>query len=378
MYKYVLTCILAGICAFTTLNHLDAQEIIESTTIEDVLPLIDEDTWFVLDLDNTVFQAKQALGHVNWLQHEVQVQMAAGKSQEEAFHTLYPLWKKTQMITEVIPVEGKFVEGIKQLQEKDIVVIGLTHRQPFIIPETIRQLDSLGISFLSTAPSNETINIATGKLPAMYKQGILFVNDFNSKGEVFRSLLAHLNQKPKKIVFIDDKKKNVEEMAKAALIENIEYIDVHYTAVDQGPQVYDRELAKCQLKFLNKIMSNEEALLLLSSQQTEDEVKMNSTVPEYLYKIVSKEQWQESLVKNRVVVTALDEDFIHLAKEDQVAHVVNKFWNGKEPIILKLATKKLVGHLVFETNPGGTTQYYHLYDGSIPLEAVSDVTGDVI
>lgn len=97
--------------------------------------------------------------------------------------------------------------------------------------------------------------------------------------------------------------------------------------------------------------------------------------PEHLYKIVSKEQWQASLEGNEVVLSAQDQDFIHLAKEDQVAHVVQKFWTNADHIVLKLVAKKLKGRLIYETNPGGSTKHYHLYEGCIPLEAVEEVVG---
>lgn len=45
-----------------------------------------------------------------------------------------------------------------------------------------------------------------------------------------------------------------------------------------------------------------------------------------------------------------------------------------EVVLLKLETAKLRGRLVYEVNPGGTTKYYHLYEGSIPLEAVVEAT----
>jgi hypothetical protein len=37
-------------------------KIIETRYIEDVIPLIDEDTWFLVDLDNCLFEGSQALG----------------------------------------------------------------------------------------------------------------------------------------------------------------------------------------------------------------------------------------------------------------------------------------------------------------------------
>lgn len=114
---------------------------------------------------------------------------------------------------------------------------------------------------------------------------------------------------------------------------------------------------------------------IIESKTKNQEIQMEEhSNPEYLYKIVSGEEWQESMLQNQVVNSSMDKDFIHLAKEDQVAHIVQKFWNDRDYIILKLASKKLMGRLIYETNPGGTTKYYHLYDGNIPLEAVKDVT----
>ncbi len=39
---------------------------IEAKNIEDVIPLIDNETWFLVDPDNCMFEGAQALGHANW------------------------------------------------------------------------------------------------------------------------------------------------------------------------------------------------------------------------------------------------------------------------------------------------------------------------
>lgn len=125
----------------------------------------------------------------------------------------------------------------------------------------------------------------------------------------------------------------------------------------------------------NTIMSNEQALQLLSQESANQEIEMiQHSTPEYLYKIVSLEEWQKSLLHNEIALSSMDKEFIHLAKEEQVVHVAQKFWGNMDYIVLKLASKKLVGRLVYETNPGGSTQYYHLYEGNIPLDAVVEVT----
>jgi uncharacterized protein (DUF952 family) len=121
-----------------------------------------------------------------------------------------------------------------------------------------------------------------------------------------------------------------------------------------------------------KMQSSEKSVNL--TYQKEIQMNHENHTPQYLYKIVSPEEWQDSLLKNQVVASPLDKNFIHLATENQVAHVAQKFWKGKSYIILKLDSKRITGRLIYETNPGGTTQYYHLYEGKIPLDAVVDTS----
>jgi len=96
-------------------------------------------------------------------------------------------------------------------------------------------------------------------------------------------------------------------------------------------------------------------------------------VPKYLYIIVSPEVWEKSSEVGKLVLPSHHDPFIHLAKEDQVSHVTDKFWSDSDYYLLKIETDQLIGRLVYETNPGGSNRYYHLYDGEIPLEAISEV-----
>lgn len=100
-------------------------------------------------------------------------------------------------------------------------------------------------------------------------------------------------------------------------------------------------------------------------------------VPQYLYKIVSPEEWQESLMKNEVVRGELDQQFIHMATDAQLKHVAEKFWKGKKIVVLKIDPKKLPGRLVYEFNPGGSNRYYHLYEENIPLDAILETSTSI-
>lgn len=95
--------------------------------------------------------------------------------------------------------------------------------------------------------------------------------------------------------------------------------------------------------------------------------------PKYLYKILSIEGWNDSCSKEHLKLSPMDEEFIHLAKVDQALAVAEKFWKDKDYMLLRLDASMLEGDLVYETNPGRVTKYYHLYNGSIPTKAVDSV-----
>jgi hypothetical protein len=247
----------------TILTSLLAEaKIIETAHIADVIPYIDEETWFLVDLDNTMFEAKQALGHANWFYDEIQQRLQNGMSREEAIRDIYPGWIKTQQVCPVRPLEEDFVPNLVALQNRGITVMGLTHRQPGVAQATVQQVASLGFDFVITAPSKESFTVEA-KSPTLYLQGILFVSDYNKKSDVFIPFLSMINKSPKKIVFIDDKRKNVEELEQTLPKYEIEYVGVHYTAIEYAKPIYSYELAKYQYKFLDKIMSNEAANLLM-------------------------------------------------------------------------------------------------------------------
>lgn len=83
------------------------------------------------------------------------------------------------------------------------------------------------------------------------------------------------------------------------------------------------------------------------------------------------EHWEQSKDKQNIVLSDMDHDFIHLATEQQVDKIIEKFWHGISTyVVLTVDVKKLPGNLVLESNPGGVTKYYHLYSGAIPQQAV--------
>lgn len=95
-----------------------------------------------------------------------------------------------------------------------------------------------------------------------------------------------------------------------------------------------------------------------------------------LYKIVSVKHWEANDTHDPLPLTEEDSAFIHLATEEQLDAILDKYWALKNYVILKLDARRLPGHLVYEANPGGTNKYYHLYEGSLPRQAIVAVFAD--
>lgn len=246
------------------LPFINEAKIIETVTVENIIPLIDEDTWVVVDLDNTIFEGKQAFGHTEWFYDKAHALMRNGMTLEEATKECYPEWIEIQKVCPVKAVEPAFIPALTVAQQRGVITMGLTHRQPSLSDSTIRQLSSLDWSFFPTAPAKDTF-VVPSATPTIYTQGVLFTGEYNKKGEIFVRFLSIIGQKPTKVIFIDDKKSHVEDVERALIAQGIECIGIHYRAIEYAEKVYYPEIAEFQKKFLKTIMSNEAALLLMEN-----------------------------------------------------------------------------------------------------------------
>lgn len=110
---------------------------------------------------------------------------------------------------------------------------------------------------------------------------------------------------------------------------------------------------------------------LLANEKVMSKEIMETKANHYLYKILSLRNWQTTQNRKSVTLSADDDAFIHFSTESQLEKIIEKYWSdAPQLVILKVDSNKLKGRLAYETNPGGTTKYFHLYEGFIPFEAI--------
>lgn len=90
-----------------------------------------------------------------------------------------------------------------------------------------------------------------------------------------------------------------------------------------------------------------------------------------IYHITEKETWREAVERGTYDYCGLKEEgFIHCSTWDQTLVTANKYFIGKEDlIVLNISTPEIKSEVKFENTSGGTELFPHIY-GPIDLEAV--------
>jgi hypothetical protein len=230
-------------------------EIVEIKNIKDIQSFLKENALVVLDLDNTLIETVQTLGSDQWFYDRISVYQNKGLESKEAFEKTYSEWFDIQCITKVKLVEKDTSNLIKNLQKK-YKVIGLTTRTPDLNFTTFKQLKSVDIDLSKAAVAAKDFFFEDIRY-CWFKNGILFGNG-TDKGKALFKLLDKLNYLPKIIVFVDDKKKNLEEVEKVCGERNIYFVGLRYGFLDEKIKKFDRVVAEKQQAYFGKIFSDEE------------------------------------------------------------------------------------------------------------------------
>jgi hypothetical protein len=143
---------------------------------------------------------------------------------------------------------------VHSLQEQEVKMIALTSRSPSVANVSIRQLTSLGINLSMTAPSKAYFSLIN--VPeTLYRQGILFTNG-NSKRAALSAFLHQLSWIPRKIVFVDDRRKYLEEVC-VCEDEGIEFIGLRFNGSDVHANAFDPKVCDIELQsFLNLMLDD--------------------------------------------------------------------------------------------------------------------------
>lgn len=251
------------------------------TPVEIALSNVDKDTLVVLDVDEVLITSvdqyfKRPRGPVN------------DKLYSEFKKDLSP--ERYDYLDSILYLESKFkvtnqklIQLIKKLQENHIPVLALTAVSPGKLGKIqsradwrIQHLKGFGISFAEYWNKIKSkyfteFKVNDSRKQPLFKSGILFSSN-TPKGEVLKAFLAYINLKPKKIIFLDDMRKNLESVEYFCNQQGIEFLGFEYLASYTQVKPINEELVRFQLNTLKSKeywLNDEEAEKQLLSLQAQ-------------------------------------------------------------------------------------------------------------
>lgn len=248
--------LLAVLLVFVSANAF--AKIVEEGKMAKAVQSVDKETLLIFDIDNTIIEPVQQLGSNQWYFHEYDKYIKDGLSPKDAHGKVFPVWLKILKTMKVRPVEQTTPGLIYAAQRKGVKIMALTARPATIKDITIEELRSAGVDLSLSPPAKDG---------GGFFGGVLFVGLENDKGVVLNEFMAKTGMKPKRVVFVDDVKKNIEVVDKALASNGIECLCVRYGAADKRVKSFNPAIADIQLANLEQNLSDEDAKKLLKKKK---------------------------------------------------------------------------------------------------------------
>jgi hypothetical protein len=260
--KKIISFIFVILASFHSTCFAEIIKTNDTKIIEQTLQSVDTDTLVIFDVDDVLMHADdQILKSKNADACKVLVKklkQQVGKDKIQEVTSIILLTRKNS------PVDLSMVNIIEDLQKRDIKVLALTNCATGkfgLIPNTenwrIAELSKHGYYFDKSWKNLKDINLkslmkVTNDANPIYKAGIVFVDQTGAKGPVLDAFLTYATIKPKKIIFIDDKSKNLVSVEEFAKQHNIEFIGIEYTKALEEKEVLNTDIAQLQFEVLKK------------------------------------------------------------------------------------------------------------------------------
>lgn len=233
----------------------------ERDNIESLFEYVDENTLVIFDIDEVVFRSKQMLGSDKWAYHEGDKFIAeCGGDVKKGLLAFNPRWVKVQKAVDVELVEPNFSEVLFRLKSMRCPTMGFTARGIDLVERTKVQLDSVHVDLTDNCYYDGE---EEGE-GFVFKYGTLFVEIGQDKGVLLRSFFDRICKKPGKIIFLDDRKKNITYLENMCCEDKIPFVGIRYSGFDPIASNFNAKLSDVQLDYFLEhgvVLSDDEAAL---------------------------------------------------------------------------------------------------------------------
>ena len=259
----ILPCAKGNTAIMNTTSSNDIKKIIEGS---------EHETLILIDVKSVLIMAKDKILYPSNKKHLSNAINAY--VQDSNIKEL--LWSVILAQSEFKVLDPKISELLENAQKRNTNILALTSGNTGKYGKItsredlrIQNLKSVGIDFMKIAGrfgniyhEFEDLTCADSRSHPMIKNGIIFTCKI-SKSLLLQKVLKYLDTKPQKIIFVDNTKKHLEEMAQFCATHHIEFQGIHYTKISQIDRgQFDKKTFAKQFNYLtqnHKWLSDEQA-----------------------------------------------------------------------------------------------------------------------
>lgn len=228
-----------------SLVALMSAEIVESDSHSIIHAYVQPGCLVVWDIDNTLAHPIGRIGSDEWFTYLLEQELGKGLDFSRALHNVLPVYCEVQLHINLQLVEQGAPQLLKQLQHEGVAMMSLTARSLPLVNRTISQLADIGIDFSHNHLGPEIL-LRELRGQYVYKRGILFSGQ-NNKGDALVDFLHQINVVPTRVIFIDDKLKNLRDVEDALNKVGIPFYGIRYSKLDAYVAQLDDEVIAQEL-----------------------------------------------------------------------------------------------------------------------------------
>ncbi|MBS0624962.1 MAG: DUF2608 domain-containing protein [Verrucomicrobia bacterium] len=235
-----------GPSQFYSTNNLDF--------IEKILDeAADQDTLILWDVDQTLITPQDPIGKPKY--EKLLDQITGGKVIKDPDGNKRYIFREIMINAPQTLIDRRSLALIEKFQDKGIPNIAFTAapggkigKVDNFVDWRVQELERFGFHFDRSLPQLQSFDLpkdAALEFPPVYRSGVL-VTSLHDKGPVLSNFIQNLERPPKKIIFIDDQKPNVDSVI-ASLQGSAQVIGIQYTGAADLPCDLNEEAARRQV-----------------------------------------------------------------------------------------------------------------------------------
>jgi hypothetical protein len=222
-------------------------DIREIKSMAEIIPSLDTSTLLVLDIDNTLLEPVGNVGSDQWYYYLVKAARRDGLPDGNADAA----WSVALKTVKVKPVEALTPGLVRAQQERGVTVMGLTARGPEDELDTLRQFREAGLDLTVRPATMGRMVLRKAELGSeqdgVFSSGVMLMGD-GDKGKALLRFLKKIGLKPARVVFVDDKLKNVKNVDAALTAARVPVVSFRYGATDAKVQAFNDVMAEADTR----------------------------------------------------------------------------------------------------------------------------------